>query len=327
MFQRIVVPLDGSREAERAIPVAARLARASGGSIVFVRVVLPPVDLGKYAARHSVVWERNAYQAERAEAAAYLAGTIFTYASDLSGIETEIGVASGLIPPTICSVARTEQADLIVMCSHGETGLPRWLFGSVTQEVARQSSVPVLALHARGGSLPTPHAAHPLRVVVVLDGSPLSEMALRPAVELLVALALPAQGTLHLLQVIDRPVTGGKWRGQAYIDAVMQEQIKRDAEMKMVADYLLRGHLKARGLAITWSVAVSTDIAGTIIQQAKDSEKAGHGDSCNLIVTAIHGKRGLRHLMRGRVAEHILSTTRLPLLMVRPHETATQAHL
>ena len=59
MFQRIIVPLDGSTGAERAIPVVARLARASGGSIVFVHAVLPPVDFGKYARQHAVLQERG----------------------------------------------------------------------------------------------------------------------------------------------------------------------------------------------------------------------------------------------------------------------------
>src|SRR5215467_13347996 len=88
MFQRIIVPLDGSTGAERAIPIAARLARASGGSIVFVRAILPPVDFGKYARQHAVVWERRAYEVHRAQAASYLAGVMLTHTNDLAGIDT-----------------------------------------------------------------------------------------------------------------------------------------------------------------------------------------------------------------------------------------------
>ncbi len=60
MFQRILVPLDGSEGAERAIPVAARIARASGGSIVFMRVILPPAELGAYRAEPIIATQSNA---------------------------------------------------------------------------------------------------------------------------------------------------------------------------------------------------------------------------------------------------------------------------
>ncbi len=146
MFRRIIVPLDGSTEAERAIRVAARMARAFDGSIVFVRVVFPPVDLGKFAAQHAVVWERQTYETQRAQAASYLAAVMLRHGNALAGIETELVVATGLPAPAICSTVQREQADLIVMYCHGETGLKRWLFGSVAQETTRRSPVPVLLL-------------------------------------------------------------------------------------------------------------------------------------------------------------------------------------
>lgn len=65
MFQRILVPLDGSKYAERAIPVAARLARASGGSLVFVRVVLPPVKFGTHTPQHSIALKPEAFEARK----------------------------------------------------------------------------------------------------------------------------------------------------------------------------------------------------------------------------------------------------------------------
>ncbi len=125
MFQRLVVPLDGSKYAERAILVAARIARVTSSTIIFVRAVLPPVDLGKYAAPHTRAWERHAYENERAESASYLASLILKYARELDGIDVEVGVATGIAPDAICSVAEAEQADLIVMCSRGEKGLQR----------------------------------------------------------------------------------------------------------------------------------------------------------------------------------------------------------
>jgi nucleotide-binding universal stress UspA family protein len=329
MFQRIVVPLDGSERAERAIPVAARLARASGGSVVFVRVVLPPIDFGKYAAHHASAWERKLYESERAKAASYLAGAMLTHANDLVGIGTEMGVAGGIVPPTICSLAQSEHADLIVMCSRGETGFSRWLFGSVAQEVVRQSSVPVLVLNERGAAFPMSNRPNAMRALVALDGSPQSETVLEAAAELVAALAGPRQGLLHLLHVVDLPLTGGKWRGQAHVDAIMRAQARQEAEtyLKGVADRLRTEPLRALKLAITSSVAVNPDVAGAIIRQAEHAGWAEQGEGCVLIALATHGRGGLQRLLMGSVTEQVLRSTRLPLLVVRPQEKAARSHV
>lgn len=160
MVQRIIVPLDGSRGAEQAIPAAARIARNAGGSLLFVRVVFPPVDLGKPTIHFSRMWEKPALEAERARAASYLVGVLLNYGSELAGLTTNIGVASGLAPDAICSTALAEHADLIVMCSHGETGLKRWLFGGVAHEVMRKSSIPVLVLNEHGEQIAATYGAH-----------------------------------------------------------------------------------------------------------------------------------------------------------------------
>lgn len=326
MFQRLIVPLDGSTCAERAIPVAARLARASGGSIVFVRVVLPPVDPGKYAKHRTEMWERVAYETERAQAASYLVGMMLTYANDLAGIDIDLEVASGLAAPTICLAARLEHADLIVMCSHGETGLKRWLFGSVAQETARQSPVPVLVLKERGAALPVPCAAYPLRVLVALNGSPLSEKALSPAVELLAALAIQAQGTLHLLRVVTLPATVGKWRSQAHVSTMMREQARQEAEtyLRKVAQRLQAEAPASLKLTVTTSVAINTDVAGTRFKLAEHSDSAEQMDGCDLIVLATNRHGTLRHIVSGSIPEKVLGSARLPLLVVRPHETPAQ---
>lgn len=326
MFQRIIVPLDGSTCAERAIPVAARLARASGGSIVFVRVVLPPIDLGKYARQSTVVWEREAYETQRSQAASYLVGVMLTHANDLAGIDIDLEVASGLAAPTICLAARLEHADLIVMCSYGETGLKRWLFGSIAQETAHQSPVPVLVLKEGGAALPMPRVVHPLRVLVALDGSPLSENALSPAVELLTALAAQAQGTLYLLRIVNLPAIGGKWRSQAHVSTAMREQARQEAEtyLRAVAHRLQAETPASLKLTVTTSVVISTDVAGTQFRLAEHPDNPEQMNDYDLIVLATDRHGALRRLVSGSVPEKVLGSARLPLLVVRPHETPAQ---
>ncbi len=328
MFQRILVPLDGTEGAERAIPVAARIARATGGSIVFVRVVMAPADFGTYAAgpRGTIAAkpEAGASEKELADAAAYLAATTAAYAGDLASIQTETDVASGATSPVIFSAARYEHVDVIVMCSHGETGLKRWVLGSVAHEAVRHSPVPVLVLHEHGKTLPVPDAAHPLRVLVPLDGSALAERALKPVAQLLVALAAPAQGEVHLLCVVDLPPAYGHMKSQAHITDSMQEEARKEAQtyVQAVADRLRETSFAAAfQLNVTSSVAVSTDVAGTITGLAEPAEDAERSAGYDLIAMATHGRGGLRHLALGSVTERVLDETLLPLLVVRPKES------
>src|SRR5260370_19001246 len=154
MFQRILVPLDGSNGSERDIPVAGRMARACGGSIVFIRVVLSPAEVGTSGAglRGTIAMKPTieASEKELAGAASYLAAIIAAYADELAGIATEMDVAAGAASPIIFSTAHDEHVDLVVMCSHGETCLKRWRPCSVAQQSVRHSPVPPLVLNQHG---------------------------------------------------------------------------------------------------------------------------------------------------------------------------------
>jgi len=321
MFQRILVPLDGSNGSERAIPVAARIARASGGSILFIRVVLPPAEVGTFGAglRGTIAMKPaiEASEKELAGAASYLAAIIAAYADELAGIETEMDVAAGAASPIIFSTAHYEHVDLVVMCSHGETGLKRWVLGSVAQQAVRHSPVPVLVLNEHGMVPPVLYAAHSLRILVPLDGSALAEAAVEPAAQLIAALAAPAHCELHLLRVVDLPSAYGRMKSQAHISDNMQEEARKEAGtyVQAMAERLRETTFAAFKLNITWSVAVNSDVAGTIIKQAEQTESS---DGYDVIAIATHGRGGLKRLVMGSVTEHLLGATRLPLLIVRP---------
>jgi nucleotide-binding universal stress UspA family protein len=329
MFQRIIVPLDGSACAERAIPVAARLARVSGGSIVLVRVVLPSVDFGKYASPRLVNSERRAFENNQDRATSYLAGMMITHSNDLAGIDVEMGVAVGLVPEAICSVASKEQADLIILSTREETGLKRWFLGSIAQEVVHRSSVPVLVLNEQSVIPRISHSAYPLKAQVILDGSPISETALEPAAKLLAGLAAPTQGILHLVGVVDLQPTNGKWRSQTQGDFVQYGQAMQEAEVYLagVIDRLYKGPLASLGLLVTTSVVDCTDMTKTIMNVAENMAKTEFEGACDLISFTIHGHRSLRHHLEKSVSKHILGSTRLSLLTSFPHEIATQPGL
>src|SRR5712691_4034073 len=191
MFKRILVPLDGSGRAERALPIAARMARASGGSIVLVRVVsTEPAALPSVPAKPNLI--QTVGEADRMLAESYLAG--WASSDLLRGLSVQIQVPVGLIPPSIIAVATENHADIIVMCSHGYTGVKHWwMLGSVAAKIARFAQIPVVILREGG---PVPEERHPgerpLRVLVPLDGSDYAKAAL----------ATPGQGALHLAHIV-----------------------------------------------------------------------------------------------------------------------------
>ena len=209
MFKRILVPLDGSARAEKAIPAAARIARALGGSVILLRVATAPVDTGKYSTTSAYVEE--AVDADLDVATSYLEN--IAKSGELAGITTEVKTFIGAVAPTILSAAQSFHANLIVMCSHGYTGFQRWVLGSVADKVTHHSSIPVLVLR-EGGPIPATAVHQPARVLVPVDGSTLSEAVLEPAAHLAAALAQSTsqEGALHLLRVVDLPTSGGKFK-------------------------------------------------------------------------------------------------------------------
>lgn len=312
MFKRILVPLDGSLRAERALPVAARIARASQGTVVMLRVVSLPMQYGPPSA--PATYTSELLDTEEMGARDYL--TSVAQSDTLAGVPTEIQVETASPALAILNAATTRHADLIVISSHGRTGLARWVLGSVAQHVVRHSAVPVLVLREHGPSPVEPHPdkEHLFRVLVPLDGSPLAEATLEPAVELATALTTPGAGALHLVLVL-LPY-------EADTTNMPEALAMRGAKSYLsgIADRLRAEHT---GLRVTWTVAAQLDVAVAILrvaEQGDDTEGAGVFGGCDVIAMATHGYGGLKRWMIGSITERMLQAAKLPLLIVRPPE-------
>jgi nucleotide-binding universal stress UspA family protein len=309
MFKQILVPLDGSTRAEQALPVAARLARASGGSIVLLRVAKLPVDYGGGFTQTPLLTEQI-IETELDQVDNYLK-TVAT-SDALTGITVKTEAMLGQPLQDILSVADERRVDLIVICSHGRTGLRRWALGSVAQALAHQSAVPLLVLREGGRvtALSDVDSARSLCALVALDGSPFAETALVPAANLVAALAAPGEGILQLTLVITDKGEEAQKHAKAYISGVAER---------------LQEKLKGLNLSITWSLLRNQDVAGAIVDLAEHGEgvsRAGELSGCDLIAMSTHGRGGLERLMMGSVTERILHSTKLPMLIVRPLRTA-----
>lgn len=141
MYERILVTLDQSELAEKALPHAIALAQAFGSTLHLVSVV--PVlerDL-MHAAGIAVDW-----QAELSRAREYMAGIRKQVMA--VGVEAEWDVCQGDITEEILRYCDQQECDLIVMSTHGRSGLGRWVYGSIADRVLRHATVPVLLVRA-----------------------------------------------------------------------------------------------------------------------------------------------------------------------------------
>ena len=314
MFQRILVPFDGSARAARAIPVAARIARATGGSLVLL-TVLPSLEALAWSEVAFYPPEAQSKEHERAEVELRRVAEDAT----LRGIPTVQEVLEGNPATTILDVAQERHIDLIVMGSHGRTGIMRWALGSVAQKVARQSPAPVLILRDGANELSDEQPRiRPMRVMIALDGSALAEQALQPAAELSAALSAPFPGAIHLVRVL--PFSNDFEYGQD--DALTRARREDVQEAQTYLRDLQTRLLKEKpDLYVMTSLAMSMDIAQTLLSIAETGEGEGMNaitSTSDLIALATHGRSGLARWVMGSVTERILGATTLPLLIIRP---------
>ena len=291
MLKTILLPLDGSPLAERALPYATSLARRSEASILLLAAVQ----------RSDASWGPDTPDAEvdptnRAEEYLYdIAGRI-----GASGIASETHVSDGEPVHAILDAAGRFDANLIVMATHGRGGLGRMLYGSVADQILRRATIPVLLVpsmveHAW-------RAEGPLSLLVPLDGSELAVEAL-PSADLLVESTGSRLTLLRVIQPATYPLYG---EGYAYIP------FDEEAELAAARRYLeaQAARLRERGRSVSIEVAVG--------DPARVIGKMAHDKDVDVIVMATHGHGGLSRLILGSVATATLRQTTAPLLLVRP---------
>jgi nucleotide-binding universal stress UspA family protein len=328
MFTTLLVPLDGSRRAEAALPLAARLAHHNGATLVLVRVVSV---LSEYWPTISTAYPsltESAVEADMAEASAYLKEVAAS--RELAGLCIKTTVHYGPVVPTILSVATSYASNLIVLSSHGSAGMIHWMMGSVAEKIARHATIPVLVV--REGGVPADSAfadpSKPVRMLVPLDGSLGAQAALEPGAALLNAFALPGQQTaLHLVRVCQPFSTTGRHLDREWQDeeelARAKESLRSTVERIQTGD--LAPGISQQCLPVTWSVIRDMDIARALVgiaEQRGEVQSTDNAEGCQLIALSTHGRSGFQRWMLGSITERVLHATTLPILVVRPPEPA-----
>lgn len=298
-FRRIVLPLDGSPAAERALPYAEELAKLFDTPLHLVRVtdpLHPGSPLANLLALDALaldVW----LEGERAAAQQYLEnmqGDVQTHQMPVTLEHLEGPTVDALL-------AATQPDDLLVMATHGRGGATRWFLGSTAEAVIRRATVPVFLVRASEATTPEPTLR---RIVVPLDGSELAEAALPIARDLALRLNIP----VHLVTVIDvSGITSLDIAVTAFSADRLEEnliQLFTEAERDIAHAC---DQLGEAGIEITTDVLRGAP--GLAIPNATQP-----GD---LIVMTTHGRSGPVRWLLGSVAEAVVRRSTVPVLLMR----------
>ena len=312
MYTKIAVALDGSPLAEKALPLAVKLAKLTAARLLLLRVTVLPLELEEAYTRENPHELMPLTYLEKVKAEITGPAEYFRLAPD----QVDIKVSRGKFTNEIPEVAEEEGANLIVMTSHGLGGFSRLLMGSVTQQVLRNSRLPVIVLHPRPAKEPAGPVAEPisfgerpLTIAVPLDGEPASEAVLEPACQL----AGQLHANIRLLRVVNsvQPIL----LDEPVVEILYSQEDQSDDlryRREEAAHYLarLRGELAACWQNVTFDTEVLSGYpADKLVAWAGRTQPF-------LVAMATHARGGVGRILLGSVADEVMREAGCPVFMV-----------
>jgi nucleotide-binding universal stress UspA family protein len=304
----IVVPLDGSRLSEQALPLAVALAERARATLRLAQVSTPAVPLSATLPLSPEV--RQLYVSLQREARTSEKAYLNAFADQLRNQSPALAITSatlqGPVAEALLEYVRQSRSDLVVMTSRGHGGLRRLWLGSVADAVIRRSALPVLLVRPDESASPQPVLENLSRILVPVDGSALSEAILEPAKEL----ASLAGAELMLVEVIQPLASPLETQSAAPLRfGVELTNLRR----KEAAEYLrnLAEECLKVGVKSTYSTPLGSNVANTLLGLAESP-------TVGLVAMATHGRGGIKRLAIGSVADKLVRTAPRPLLVYRP---------
>ncbi len=309
MFRKILVPLDSSRFAEAALAPAISIARALQAEIDLVMVHEPR----PLAGAADVAWH-----AEQVESEDRYMTTMADQLSSYGTVPTTSVVLSGDVVQTICNRVRDGNADLIVMSSHGRTGINRAWIGSVADGLLRKAGVPVLMIRPEEPENDAPFASF-RHVLVTHDGSAASAEVVRSAA----LMARSSGARLSLLRIVS-PVQ--YFTAETGIPLAFPPPMEDDVSARLAAgnaerdlSEIAQQLMNDGAVEVEHYVVVARDVGQAIVDFALKFD-------VDLIAMSTHG-RGASRLIVGSVTEKVIKLARLPMLLQVPRKKqAAQYH-
>jgi nucleotide-binding universal stress UspA family protein len=302
MLKLILVPLDGSPFGEQAIPLAILIAERQRAEIELIHVhdSFPP-----YRTMGAPPIDPGLDEALRKDRISYLEAVAKWLRQATSAPVTSTVLDSEAVSEALITHINERHADLVVIATHGRSGLTRLWLGSVASDLVRHSPAPVLLFHPdEKGSRALP--ARPFRrVLVPLDGTPEYDEAIDHAL----AVAGDVGAEFHLMQVIVPVVYYAEPAPVAFFDQSALEDLARE--------YLagVANRIRSRGFTATTAVIVNVSPARAILDEAEERK-------ADLIAMETHGRTGLARLLMGSVSDKVARAATVPVLVHRPHVDA-----
>ncbi len=306
MLDQLLVTLDGSEFGEHALPFARAIGRATGASVNLshVNVAEIPTDLLQNTPFQYEGVSMEAYRDKDVQdSRQYLLRREQALKEELPDNRVCSALLEGYVTEALERHAREIGAKLIVMTTHGRTGVSRAWLGSVADSLVRNSSFPLLVIRPLEDGETFPGARFE-KLLVPLDGSQLGEQILAPALEL----GKPMGSKFTLLHVVSPQVTVGA-RVSPLPTGRLQERLKKaEAYLAGVAE-----RVEKEGVEVETVIESHFAPARAILNTAEDR-------GMDLIAIATHGYTGVKRTLLGSVTDKVLRGAKWPLLLVRPRE-------
>lgn len=288
MFNRILVPLDGSKLAEQVLPHVTELARAFNPAVIIMEICEPGDS--QYKRMCEIYIENQAAQLKK----------------DLGETSTTVvkkAVLVGKPAPQIVSYAKKNSISIIIMASHGSSGIKPWSFGSTSEMVLNRAHVPIIILRSTEPSELSVKVSLFDTILTPLDGSERDEAAL-PYVKKLVG---KFKSRVILLQV----VTPGKHvQTVGGLDYIRYDEHDIDSMKARAQKYLEGASAKLAGATanIRYEVRVG--------EPPQEIIKCADELNCSLIAISTHGRSGIDRWLHGSTTHQVLQSSKHSLLLV-----------
>jgi nucleotide-binding universal stress UspA family protein len=309
VYKNMLVPVDGSKLAESSFDYAKELGGRLGTNVTILHVVNP--------GESETLPMHRAYVSHSAEVVRRRISDIQKRLGKKQGAEVPHvsgEVVVGHAAEEILRYTGEKGVDLIVMSTHGRTGMWRWVLGSVADKVLRASPVPVLLVRSEAAGKGGFEKWADITVIVPLDGSPLAETVL-PHVQALAQQIGNEMLKVVLIRVCEPPPTPAVPGAEIPFDWQRLMDENWAACKKTTKEYLtgVENHLKQTGLQVR-----SEPIEQMKYSVAEEIVEYANKIPLSLIVMATHGRSGASRWAYGSVAHKVLTGSSCPILMVRP---------
>ena len=301
MFEKILVPLDGSAIAQGILPCVKTLARSFRSTIILFHTAEAPVEP---RGRRQKEYAQETMDRIRSLAEEYLAGAAKVLRRQRFKVEIKVGL--GGVAHSITDFAEAEKVDLIAMSTHGRAGLARWMLGNAPDRVLRHTHTPVLLVRPTGDT-PLDVKPYPLKKIIVpMDGSKAAqavlpfarEMARTMKLEVVLVQAISAETTVQFT-----PTGPDTWAVPT--DVLQQIDVLASGYLAGVGKELERD-----GISVRWDVLRGA-AAHSIVEFAREAPGS-------MVAMTTHGRSGLRRWVLGSVADQVVRASGEPVLVIRP---------